>query len=80
MQYTYKYITLSFQGYRVFRQKELENYINNRKLSCDFVDTHREDIISTTEMEICRRGVIFLRYIGYILHQIYQVQLYMALY
>lgn len=50
-----------FQGWKVTSSLDLELYFKENLMSCDFMDNLLDDILSTTEMEICARGIVFLR-------------------
>nr|XP_039262015.1 uncharacterized protein LOC120338145 [Styela clava] len=48
------------RGIDIFSSKELIQFLKSEYNNCEFLTKHFDDIISTTEMEICSRGFAFL--------------------
>jgi len=49
------------QNYNVYNYKDLMLLWKYRYRSCDWLSRDLNDILSSTEMEICSRGSVFLR-------------------
>ncbi|XP_039262014.2 uncharacterized protein LOC120338144 isoform X1 [Styela clava] len=48
------------RGIDIFSSKELIQFLKSEYKNCEFLTKHFDDIISTTEMEICSRGFAFM--------------------
>ena len=47
-------------GFKVYHSVHLGNFIKEHYPQCEFLAEHFDDILSTTEMEICSLGVAFI--------------------
>nr|XP_039266084.1 uncharacterized protein LOC120341613 [Styela clava] len=48
------------RNWQVTSSTDLENYMEEKYQSCSVIQKHLNDILSTIEMEICGRGIVFL--------------------